>query len=88
MVHQTMNSWENARWKDGSKRSERWKETLRKGFLPRVSHPPQTPRRLRVQESNIVKARSLRSAQRITLGMKIAVYRAAGARLDERVKKS
>jgi hypothetical protein len=27
----------NAPWKDGSERSERWKETLDKGFLPRVS---------------------------------------------------
>ncbi len=31
-----MNSSADAPWKDGSERSERWKETLRKGFLPRV----------------------------------------------------
>jgi len=34
-----MNSSPNAPWKDGSERSERWKETLEKGFLPRVSPP-------------------------------------------------
>ena len=27
----------DAPWKDGRERSERWKETLSKGFLPRVS---------------------------------------------------
>jgi hypothetical protein len=32
-----MNSWPDAPWKDGSEQGERWKETLGKGFLPRVS---------------------------------------------------
>ena len=36
-VHSLMNSSLNAPWKDGRERSDRWKETLCKGFLPRVS---------------------------------------------------
>jgi hypothetical protein len=32
-----VNSWLDAPRKEGSELSERWKETLRKGFLPRVS---------------------------------------------------
>jgi len=32
-----MNSLPNAPWKEGSERSERWKENLGEGFLPRVS---------------------------------------------------
>ena len=35
--HPAMNSSSNAPWKDGRERSDRWKETLGKGFLPRVS---------------------------------------------------
>ena len=38
-----MNSSSNAPWKDGRERSERWKETLRKGFLPRVSDGTGSP---------------------------------------------
>jgi len=30
----------DAPWKDGRERSDRWKETLREGFLPRVSSAP------------------------------------------------
>jgi len=32
-----MNSSPNAPWKGGRERSERWRETLNKGFPPRVS---------------------------------------------------
>jgi len=32
-----MNSSPNAPWKEGRERSERWKETLDKRFLPRVA---------------------------------------------------
>jgi len=32
-----MNSSPDAPWKDGSERSERWRETQNKGFPPRVS---------------------------------------------------
>jgi hypothetical protein len=35
--HPPMNSSPDAHWKDSSEQSERWKETLGKGFLPRVS---------------------------------------------------
>jgi hypothetical protein len=38
-----MNSLVNAPWKEGSERSERWKETLGKGFLPRVSDGTGSP---------------------------------------------
>ena len=37
-----MNSSPNAPWKEGRERSERWKETLSKGFLPRVSDRTRT----------------------------------------------
>jgi hypothetical protein len=38
-----MNSSPDAPWKDGSEQSERWKETLGKGFLPRVSDGTGSP---------------------------------------------
>ena len=38
-----MNSSVNAPWKEGSERSEGWKETLDKGFLPRVSDGTGSP---------------------------------------------
>jgi hypothetical protein len=38
-----MNSSPDAPWKDGRERSDRWKETLIKGFLPRVSDGTGSP---------------------------------------------
>jgi len=38
-----MNSSPDAPWKDGSEQSERWKETLGEGFLPRVSDGTGSP---------------------------------------------
>jgi hypothetical protein len=41
--HPPMNSSPNAPWKEGRERSDRWKETPTKGFLPRVSDGTGSP---------------------------------------------
>jgi len=38
-----MNTSPDAPWKDGRERSERWKETLKKDFLPRMSDGTGSP---------------------------------------------
>jgi hypothetical protein len=35
----TEDTWDNAPWKGGRERGDRWRETLGKGFPPRVSIP-------------------------------------------------